>query len=104
MPGASISLEDVLVMPPRLTLNPSSLRPGEQSLLALTDGRRTVAELLRVSGMPGFVMMRLLRTMCERGILVTTTPAAASPSAVPNPPRAPIPSTPTGRAPAPRRV
>ena len=83
-PGASISLEDVLVMPPRLTLDPSSLRPGEQSLLALTDGRRTVAELLRVSGMPGFVMMRLLRSMCERGILVTTTPPSSGPSPLSN--------------------
>jgi hypothetical protein len=43
----------------------------ERSLLALVDGKRTVADILRVSRMSGFVTMRQLRSLSERKIIRT---------------------------------
>jgi hypothetical protein len=41
----------------------------ESSLLALIDGKRTVAEILHQSRMSGFVAMRRLRALLERQVI-----------------------------------
>jgi hypothetical protein len=52
----------------------------ERSLLALVDGKRTVADILRVSRMSGFVTMRQLRSLSERKIIRTVVPKRAETS------------------------
>ncbi len=51
-----------------------ALAPDEWSMLALADGRRTVAELVRVSGRGEFATVRTLASLVERG-LVAVRPA-----------------------------
>jgi hypothetical protein len=43
----------------------------ERMLLALVDGKRTVADIVRASRMSGFVTMRQLRSLSERRIIRT---------------------------------
>jgi hypothetical protein len=56
----------------------------EAALLALIDGKRSVAEVLRMSKMSGFVAMRRLRSLLERQIVrpgLRVTPITATPTA-----------------------
>ncbi|HEY2900306.1 MAG TPA: serine/threonine-protein kinase [Polyangia bacterium] len=52
------------------------LRQEERSLLGLTDGQRTVAEIIRLSLLPATAALRHLTALCGRGILVIVEPAA----------------------------
>jgi serine/threonine protein kinase len=53
---------------------PGGLRPEERLLLDLADGRSSVREVLRRSGLAASVTMRALRSLCERGLLQPVTP------------------------------
>lgn len=57
----------------------------ERSLLALIDGKRTVAEILRVSRLSGFVAMRQLNSLSQRRIIrcVSTPGASVSRTTIP---------------------
>jgi hypothetical protein len=82
-------------IPPNISLGPEAIlisdhRPGlsldvqtddERSLLALVDGKRTVAEILRASRLSGFVAMRQLRSLSERQIIRPVTHRVHNPPA-----------------------
>jgi hypothetical protein len=75
---ASLALDAVLVLGEARPTNPGS--DDDASLLALVDGRRTVAEILRVSRLSGSVAMRRLRSLSDRRIVRTVATRLASPS------------------------
>jgi hypothetical protein len=89
--ASAINPDSVLVVDDTMAKEKADPRSeDESSLLALIDGKRTVAEVLRLSRMSGFVAMRRLRSLLERQIirpglrvqpLSTTTPVAGSPKA-----------------------
>jgi serine/threonine protein kinase len=54
--------------------NPGGLKPEERLLLDLADGRSSVREVLRRSGLAASVTMRALRSLCERGLLQPVAP------------------------------
>jgi hypothetical protein len=65
--ASAINPDSVLVMDER---GASETRTEDESaLLALVDGKRTVAEILQVSRMSGFVAMRRLRALLERKVI-----------------------------------
>ncbi|MEO8213192.1 MAG: protein kinase [Myxococcales bacterium] len=78
--GKTISGRWSAVMPVPGAISVSTLSNEERALLALTDGRRSVADLIRLSGMPGDVARKHLRTLRDRAILVAdaTGPKADS--------------------------
>ena len=59
-----------------------TLRPEERTLLALSDGRRSIESLAKLAGMTTPVAVRHLRALYDRGILVTIdkTGGGAAPS------------------------
>lgn len=67
---------DVVLTQKTGAVDPSSLRPPDKALLELIDGKRTIEEVLQLSQTSWFVAMRRLRSLCERGVLVSG-PAAA---------------------------
>jgi hypothetical protein len=65
--ASAINPDSVLVMDESFDRNQAEVRSEEEtSLLALIDGKRTVAEILQLSRMSGFVAMRRLRALLER--------------------------------------
>jgi hypothetical protein len=84
----------ILVADKLFARDPAGLRTEEErSLLALIDGKRTVADILRVSPLSGFVAMRQLHSLTQRRIIH---------SLVRRPPSGPIPRAPSPRVVAPR--
>ena len=65
-----LSFEAILAVPEGQAVDRDSLKPEERALVALTDGQRNVGDLLRLTGLSGFVVMRVLRSLRERGVLV----------------------------------
>jgi len=83
--ASAINPDSVLIVDEAIAKERADPRSeDEASLLALIDGKRTVAEVLRLSRMSGFVAMRRLRSLLERQIIrpglrvqpISTTPAA----------------------------
>jgi hypothetical protein len=65
-----ISPDSVLVVDVQAAQDPSEERSEEETaLLALIDGQRTVSQILHLSRMSGFVVMRRLRGLLERQII-----------------------------------
>jgi len=87
-PSIALGPEAILVADVRPELPAGLQTDDERSLLALIDGKRTVAEILRVSRLSGFVAMRQLRSLSERRIIrplghrVHHAPSAPSPGRV----------------------
>jgi hypothetical protein len=68
--ASAINPDSVLVVDEAIANDRADPRSeDEASLLALIDGKRTVAEVLRLSRMSGFVAMRRLRSLLERQIV-----------------------------------
>src|SRR5215510_4984599 len=68
--ASAINPDSVLVVDEAMAKEKADPRSeDEASLLALIDGKRTVAEVLRLSRMSGFVAMRRLRSLLERQII-----------------------------------
>ena len=65
-----LSFEAILAIPDGQTLDREALKPEERALVSLIDGHRNVGDLLRLTGLSGFVVMRVLRSLRERGVLV----------------------------------
>jgi serine/threonine protein kinase len=65
-----LSFEAILAVPEGQAVDRDALKPEERALVALTDGQRNVGDLLRLTGLSGFVVMRVLRSLRERGVLV----------------------------------
>ena len=65
-----LSFEAVLAVPQGQAIDRDTLKPEERALVSLTDGQRNVGDLLRLTGLSGFVVMRVLRSLRERGVLV----------------------------------
>jgi hypothetical protein len=63
------SPDTVLVVPVSVNEDPQ-LSKGEWALLALVDGRRTVADLVSLAGRGDFAVVSALAAMVERGLLV----------------------------------
>jgi serine/threonine protein kinase len=60
----------------------------ESRVLSLIDGHRTVVDILRVSPLPHDVTLQHLRSLSERGLLISQKPADAAPTTEePAPPR-----------------
>jgi hypothetical protein len=82
-PSVALGPEAILVAAHHSDL-PALQTDDERALLALIDGKRTVAEILRVSRLSGFVAMRQLRSLSERRLIrpvqhrVHTSPPAPS--------------------------
>jgi hypothetical protein len=83
--ASAINPDSVLIVDEAIARERADPRSeDEASLLALIDGKRTVAEVLRLSKMSGFVAMRRLRSLLERQIIrpglrvqpITSTPGA----------------------------
>jgi hypothetical protein len=64
----------------------------ERSLLALIDGKRTVADILRVSPLSGFVAMRQLHSLSQRRIVRNLAARSSAPA-----PRVPSPRSASAR-------
>jgi hypothetical protein len=86
--ASAINPDSVLIVDEAIAREKADPRSeDEASLLALIDGKRTVAEVLRLSRMSGFVAMRRLRSLLERQIIrpgmrvqpVTTTGGGGAP-------------------------
>ena len=62
----------------------STARTAERTLVALVDGKKTVQDLVRVSGMSDLVVRRHLRALCDAKVLVPATlpEGGTGPSAV----------------------
>jgi hypothetical protein len=75
---------DTLLPPARAVMDESitvsTLRAGERSLLALVDGRRSVQDLVALSGMTEPLARRHLRSLFEQGIVIPKGPSAVAPS------------------------
>src|SRR4051812_42233709 len=67
--GGVLDLHAVPVMRAGVKLDHSALRAEESTLLNLLDGRRNVGDLLRLSGMSGYVLMHHLRSLHERELV-----------------------------------
>lgn len=68
--ASAINPDSVLIVDEAIAKEKADPRSeDEASLLALIDGKRTVAEVLRLSRMSGFVAMRRLRSLLERQII-----------------------------------
>jgi hypothetical protein len=68
--ASAINPDSVLIVDEAIAKERADPRSeDEASLLALIDGKRTVAEVLRLSRMSGFVAMRRLRSLLERQII-----------------------------------
>jgi eukaryotic-like serine/threonine-protein kinase len=65
-----LSFEAILAVPEGHSIDRDTLKPEERALVSLTDGQRNVGDLLRLTGLSGFVVMRVLRSLRERGVLV----------------------------------
>ncbi len=65
-----LSFEAILAVPGGQTIDRDTLKPEERALVSLVDGQRNVGDLLRLTGLSGFVVMRVLRSLRERGVLV----------------------------------
>jgi hypothetical protein len=77
--ASTINPDSVLVIDETVTRERSDLRSEEEAtLLSLIDGKRTVAEVLHMSRMSGFVAMRRLRGLLERKIVRATGRAPAT--------------------------
>lgn len=61
------------------TSEPISLRPDEWRLLALVDGRRTVTELVELSGQGEFATVRILEGMVRGELLEVFEPGVSTP-------------------------
>src|SRR3954469_17168756 len=69
-PSAALVPDAVLIADGAGPLDRSHVQNDqERSLLALIDGKRTVADILRASQTSGFVTMRQLRSLSERRII-----------------------------------
>jgi eukaryotic-like serine/threonine-protein kinase len=66
---AGLSFEAILAIPDGQKVDRDSLKPEERALVSLVDGQRNVGDLLRLTGLSGFVVMRVLRSLRERGVL-----------------------------------
>jgi hypothetical protein len=86
-PSFSLGPEAILEADVRPAIPVSLQTDDERSLLALIDGKRTVAEILRVSRLSGFVAMRQLRSLSERKIIRPVTHRVHSPQPAPPPGR-----------------
>jgi serine/threonine protein kinase len=75
---------DTLLPPARAVMDESitvsTLRAGERSLLALVDGRRSVQDLVSLSGISEPLARRHLRSLFDQGIVIPKDPSAAAPS------------------------
>jgi hypothetical protein len=69
------SPETVLALPVGVREDPVLTR-GEWALLALVDGRRTVAELVALAGRGDYAVVSQLAALIERGLLKVRTPDA----------------------------
>jgi hypothetical protein len=88
-PPTPLGPDVVLVSDKLFTRDPANLRTDEErALLALIDGKRTVAEILRVSPLSGFVAMRQLHSLSQRRIVRSVTS---------RPPTGPTPRVPSSR-------
>jgi hypothetical protein len=68
--ASAINPDSVLIVDEAIAREKADPRSeDEASLLSLIDGKRTVAEVLRLSKMSGFVAMRRLRSLLERQII-----------------------------------
>lgn len=67
------SPETVLALPVAVRDEPQISR-GEWALLALVDGRRTVAQLVALAGRGDYTVVSQLAALIERGLLVARTP------------------------------
>lgn len=63
------STSSVLRLPSRLPTEEVTIDSGRWALLALADGRRTVAEMVTSLGMSAFVVLGQLRALIEAGLL-----------------------------------
>jgi hypothetical protein len=84
-PGFNLSDDaDNLLPPARAVMDESvtlsTLRSGERSLLALIDGRRSVQELVSLSGMSESLTRKHLRSLCDQGILIPAGQAPVAPT------------------------
>jgi hypothetical protein len=70
------SPETVLALPVAVREDPQISR-GEWALLALVDGRRTVAQLVALAGRGDYTVVSQLAAMIERGLLAARTPEDA---------------------------
>ncbi|HEX7106309.1 MAG TPA: DUF4388 domain-containing protein [Acidothermaceae bacterium] len=70
------SPDTVLVVPVSVNGDPQ-LSKGEWALLALVDGRRTVADLVALAGRGDFAVVSALAAMVERGLLVVRSEDSA---------------------------
>ena len=66
----SISIPEVVLTMPVVVAEPPAVGRDEWALLALVDGRRTVGELVDVSGAGQFAVVSTLATLVQRGMLV----------------------------------
>jgi hypothetical protein len=67
---AGLSFEAILAIPDGQSVDREALKPEERALVSLIDGHRNVGDLLRLTGLSGFVVMRVLRSLRDRGVLV----------------------------------
>src|SRR4051812_15903167 len=68
-PELSLDPSVVLVVPADSHTDRSVLKPEEQLLMALADGQASISEMVRLSGLSGSVTVKVLRSLCERGLL-----------------------------------
>jgi hypothetical protein len=82
--AAAINPDSVLVVDEAVARERAdSKSEDEASLLALIDGKRTVAEVLRMSRMSGFVAMRRLRSLLEGQVVRPAGRAPTAPAGMP---------------------
>ena len=74
-PRETITFETVLAVAPRTSADPGSLSQDEKTLLELADSDWPVSELLWMSGLGGTVVMRVLKSLVDRGLLVAVSGA-----------------------------
>jgi hypothetical protein len=68
--SASLSFEAVPALRSGVVFDRSNLRAEEAEVISYIDGQRSVAELMQLTGMSGYVLIRLLRGLYERHIIV----------------------------------
>jgi hypothetical protein len=82
--AAAINPDSVLVVDQAVASQRADPKSEEEaSLLALIDGKRTVAEVLRMSRMSGFVAMRRLRSLLEGQVIRPAGRAPTAPAGMP---------------------
>jgi hypothetical protein len=83
--ASAINPDSVLIVNEAIGRDQADVRSEEEtSLLGLIDGKRTVAEILQLSRMSGFVAMRRLRALLERQVI---RPGGRTGTAAPQPNR-----------------